>query len=261
MTVLTAAIETAPANDKNDDAIVGFIDIVEERKVSGWAWNPADAGQRLEIEVRCEGRLVGMARAERTRTDLRSANVGDGDYGFVALLDEPLSPAEMARVAAYALPPEGEPVQLLNRAKLAPPRLVSPVEGMLAEIRSLREEAQANQQAFRHTVQTAFGQMLAVLERMAETAKGMAARSQQQPPAPPKPEDRLDKAERAALVKRLEALEAITLRLDETLGRMDSRLNALAADAGRGRIAHALIAGIAFGTIASLLTALYALFR
>lgn len=259
MTVLSAAIDTAPANDKLDDGIVGFIDIVEDRKVSGWAWNPADAGQRLEIEVRCEGRLISMSRAERTRADLRSASVGDGDYGFVAMLDEPLSPAEMAKVIAYALPVDGEPVQLLNRAKIAPPRLLSPVDGLLAEIRALREEAQGNQEAFRHTVQTAFGQMLAVLERMAETAKALATKSQQQPPA--KPDDRLDKVERAALAKRLEALEAVAMRLDETLGRVNTRMDVLAKDASRGRIGHALVAAIAFGTIASLLTSLYTLFR
>jgi len=257
VTVLAAAIDTTPANDKIEDGIVGFIDIVEDRKVSGWAWNPADTGHRLEVEIRCDGRLVGMARAERARADLRSANVGDGAYGFVALLEEALSPDEMTRVAAYALPPDSEPVQLLNRSKVTPPRLVSPAEGMLAEIRALRDQVQGGQHTLNTTVQTAFGQMLNLLERMVETTKSAVSKPQPQP----KPEDKLDRLERAVLAKRLEALEAVALRLDETLQGMNGRMDALAKDAAKGRVGHALVAAIAFGTLASLLTALYTLFR
>ncbi len=255
MTVLAAAIDTTPANDKIEDGIVGFIDIVEDRKVSGWAWNPADTGHRLEVEIRCDGRLVGMARAERTRADLKSANVGDGAYGFVALLEEALSPDEMTRVAAYALPPDSEPVQLLNRSKVTPPRLVSPAEGMLAEIRALRDQVQEGQRSLHTTVQSAFVQMLNVLERMVETTKSAVS------PQQPKPEDRLDRLERTMLAKRLEALEAVALRLDETLLRMNERMDILAKDAAKGRVGHALVAAIAFGTLASLLAALYTLFR
>jgi hypothetical protein len=255
----------------SEPGIIGFIDVIEPRKVSGWAWNPQAPGARLDVEVVLDGQVIAIARAERRRTDLAQANVGDGHYGFVALLDEDLSSEAMARVGARVQAPDGEQIPLLNRAQRQAPRLVETSEPLLSELKDLRTEAREAQRGFQGTVQTALHEMLRVLERMASEHKASLARTagKAQPPSnqPPGPLTTLspaaarDDSDIAELARRIDGIEAAMLRLDKTLSGIDARLGKIDDVVNRNAVTRPLLAAVSFASLVGLMIGALALFR
>jgi hypothetical protein len=65
----------------------GWLDIVDPRRVVGWAWIPSSPTTRVSVDVHVDGDLVTRRLATDLRTDLRSAGKGDGCYGFAVPLD------------------------------------------------------------------------------------------------------------------------------------------------------------------------------
>ena len=60
---------------------IGFIDIIGDRKVSGWA--SGDKGGPVVVELLADGILVGEAIADIYREDLVYAGYGDGRHGWI----------------------------------------------------------------------------------------------------------------------------------------------------------------------------------
>jgi len=272
LSAVVAAVSSSPAEVTSEPGIIGFIDVIEPRKVSGWAWNPQAPGARLDVEVVLDGQVLAIARAERQRGDLAQANVGDGRYGFVAHLDEDLQPEAMARIGARVLAPDGEQIPLLNRAHRSAPRLVEVGEPLLAEMKELRAEAREMQRGFQGTVQAALQEMLRVLERMATDHKAHlaeAARKAQTsaPPAqPPGPLTTLspaaarDDTELADILRRIDGLESAMLRLDKTLSGMDARLIKIDETVNRNAVIRPLLAAVSFASLVGLVLGALALF-
>jgi hypothetical protein len=99
--------------------VVGYIDVIAVRRISGWAWDENDPSRRLEVEIRFDGRPIASVRADRPRKDLASAGVGDGGYGFETLHETRIGEADYHRVSAVVRLEDGNTVTLDNRVARA----------------------------------------------------------------------------------------------------------------------------------------------
>jgi len=66
--------------------IKGFIDLIEEFYLVGWAWNPKKPEERLSVVVYIDGKPLAEGVADQFREDLLKAGIGDGKYGFKTVL-------------------------------------------------------------------------------------------------------------------------------------------------------------------------------
>ena len=66
----------------------GNFEGVRDHHALGWAFDPQRPGDRLTVEIVCDGRVVASGPADRFRPDLLKAGLGDGRCHF----DLPLSP-------------------------------------------------------------------------------------------------------------------------------------------------------------------------
>lgn len=64
----------------------GHLDRCDAMGVTGWAWCESHPAEHPVIECRVDGKLLLRARADRFRSDLVAAGIGDGNYGFEFLL-------------------------------------------------------------------------------------------------------------------------------------------------------------------------------
>jgi hypothetical protein len=72
--------------------LLGHIDLVDRDVVRGWAADTDRPTGAVEVAVIVNGRLVGLARADQARDDLRdSATLGSGLHGIGYAFDPPLS--------------------------------------------------------------------------------------------------------------------------------------------------------------------------
>ena len=63
--------------------IEGFVDLVRPFLVRGWAADREHPNERVNIELKIHGRLVGTAVADEFRQDLHDQGIGDGHHAFV----------------------------------------------------------------------------------------------------------------------------------------------------------------------------------
>ncbi len=64
------------------EGCVGYLDGVRHRIAFGWAFHRAHPQIRLSVLIKLNGRLLGSAKANRFRSDLHNAGIGDGHCGF-----------------------------------------------------------------------------------------------------------------------------------------------------------------------------------
>ena len=55
---------------------------LDEHWISGWAFDPADPLERLQVEVIMDGRRLGEGLAAKARADLARVGFADGACGF-----------------------------------------------------------------------------------------------------------------------------------------------------------------------------------
>jgi len=60
----------------------GNFDCIQEGYACGWAFTPTNLQKRLEIEILSGNEVVARGVASLARDDVKSANIGDGAYGF-----------------------------------------------------------------------------------------------------------------------------------------------------------------------------------
>jgi hypothetical protein len=65
------------------DHIEGTLDGVLGGQVSGWARDPSQPEETLEIEILIDDEVIGRTLCDHFRVDLAAAGVGSGRYGFV----------------------------------------------------------------------------------------------------------------------------------------------------------------------------------
>src|SRR6185503_5705872 len=99
--------------------VVGFIDVIAIRRISGWVWDEGDPSRRLDVEIQFDGRPIASVRADRPRKDLAAAGVGDGSYGFETQHETRIAEADYHRVSAVARLEDGHTITLENRVARA----------------------------------------------------------------------------------------------------------------------------------------------
>jgi hypothetical protein len=82
--------------------VEGYVDGIDGRRVSGWAYDKMQPDLALDVEIHHNGQRIAVARADRLRADLARAGKGDGRHAFVAVLEAPISPDERNRLNVFA---------------------------------------------------------------------------------------------------------------------------------------------------------------
>lgn len=140
----------------------GQIDAVEDGRLLGWAWSPAEPARPVDIEICYDGERIGLATADVYREDLERRRIGDGKHGFVfelppELADRPLAgfsmrlPGTHAPLAAPRPPAAAPQSPAAQPAPAAPPDQMEPrlmrLEGAILalqkSLRALQEQPQA----------------------------------------------------------------------------------------------------------------------
>ncbi|MCC8973036.1 hypothetical protein [Bradyrhizobium brasilense] len=63
--------------------ITGHVDVVNEKRIAGWALYNQHPDKRVAIDIYFNGNLVGEVVADEFRNDLLKLNEGDGHHAFV----------------------------------------------------------------------------------------------------------------------------------------------------------------------------------
>jgi hypothetical protein len=83
-------------------ALQGFVDELRARRVAGWVRDRFDPDRRVAVEILLNtaagAELLWQGFADQSRRDLVALSIGDGRYGFRAILPRPLSDAEQAAI-------------------------------------------------------------------------------------------------------------------------------------------------------------------
>src|SRR3954454_19888259 len=79
--------------------LLGHLDKVDLAGMSGWARETEDLARRVELDVYDGDSLILRLVADRRRSDLADANIGDGHYGFWTPLPEALFPHSIHRIS------------------------------------------------------------------------------------------------------------------------------------------------------------------
>jgi acetyltransferase-like isoleucine patch superfamily enzyme len=82
--------------------VEGYVDRIDGRQVSGWAYDKTRPDLALDVEIHYGGQRVAVVRADRLRQDLASAGKGNGRHAFVAILAAPVSRNEVDSIDAFA---------------------------------------------------------------------------------------------------------------------------------------------------------------
>jgi glycosyltransferase involved in cell wall biosynthesis len=79
--------------DGGSGALQGRLDLVSPHRIAGWARDLGAPDRPVGLQILDNGAVIGTVTANLYREDLAQAGVGNGEYGFVLDLAEPLSPA------------------------------------------------------------------------------------------------------------------------------------------------------------------------
>lgn len=77
----------------------GYVENLTAEGVSGWAWDPTRPAETLAVDVTLDEKVIGEAKANIFRPDLRRAGVGEGTHGFAIAFPEQVSALDLLRVA------------------------------------------------------------------------------------------------------------------------------------------------------------------
>jgi len=127
---IVAASDVTKAGPVNRSLIEGFVDALSRSSASGWAWMPSSPQTTVEIEATRGGKVIGRARAERSRPDLLKYNKGTGLYGFTLTFDHDLEGGEIPKFRACGL---GEAAVLEGVSELPPVVKPAPKRGAAVE--------------------------------------------------------------------------------------------------------------------------------
>ncbi|MGG5809975.1 hypothetical protein [Falsiroseomonas sp. CW058] len=220
--------------------IRGFVDGVTGNGIDGWAFEPAHPTERVVVELRLDGQTVATSVADRHRTDLVRAGVGDAFHGFRF----PLKPAwaeRRAELQVVARGAAGEETVLPLFRRGAPEAGAASPAAPSPQVMKAIEQLVAGQRALE-------GRLSDLALRV--SAEPLPATLPHLPPAEP-----------AEAEARLAALEGWVARLDERLAEIGAVPPAGAAPQARGldtwqTVLLALLAVFGVGGLTALALAL-----
>lgn len=82
----------------------GRLEAVVDGRAIGWAWDPEQPDEAVEVEILVDGEPVAMGIADVERSVLAEAGIGTGHYGFDLQLPEQLSAHESHSIRVTAGP-------------------------------------------------------------------------------------------------------------------------------------------------------------
>lgn len=72
----------------------GSLDVCTRGMISGWAWDSADPGRPVPLQILNERSVIARVLANRYREDLETAGIGDGRHAFQVQIPGGLAPLE-----------------------------------------------------------------------------------------------------------------------------------------------------------------------
>jgi hypothetical protein len=75
--------------------VEGCVDRISTTRITGWVWDRDTPNSRLNVRIEVGGAVVANVTADRYRPDLLAKGKGDGNFGFLAVFDEPLAVSRM----------------------------------------------------------------------------------------------------------------------------------------------------------------------
>lgn len=152
------------------DDIVGYVDGVSSRRISGWAVNRARLDQRLTVRITLEGELIGEGLADRPRPDLERNGLGDGAYGFDIEPVRPLPHLDRIRIAATAVQANAEgtdevPLENLIARKLATQAQGEGFSAVTTQLQQVLEESRTLQRRTDHALRLIAAELKDMRER------------------------------------------------------------------------------------------------
>ena len=184
----------------------GAIDNATADRLYGWAWDAANPGARLKVELRLAGDPVANTIADFVRPDLAKSGIGDGCHAF----EFPLIPAWIERKAeltAVAFGADGNEVPISMRLR-------RPEDTGAAAAATQIARALDNLQGEQAAIRTEFAALRERADQLPEAAAVAAIQDAQE-----------------TLQRKVDQLELWLARLDARLG--DADLQARGAGGGR----------------------------
>lgn len=96
--------------------VLGYLDVISDRRIFGWAFDRARPEDRVEIHVHDGERPLGTVIADQPREDLASGGIGAGNHAFAFDLPPEVA-ARPDDVRVIARLGTGEMVPLANRVR------------------------------------------------------------------------------------------------------------------------------------------------
>lgn len=208
----------------NPPDVRGLADAISQDRLYGWAFDAANPGARLKVELRLDGQTLATTTADLPRPDLAKNGIGDGCHAF----EFAVTPQQMARHAGFSLVATAGgrsfPVAMRFRqpqpqqAGAAPAAGVA-VQAQVAETRRMREELTALTQRVAAlpdaaTMRTILEQNAALAEQLRQ---GLGALDQRLAALPDNTLMRQAVQQQGLLAERLEGMEIWLTRLERRL--------------------------------------------
>ena len=99
--------------------VEGVLERASPELIEGWAWRIGRPKERVSLIVRLDDVTIGEGVADRFRSDLMDAGVGDGRCGFALAVRGTLPMGALDRVQVVAVP-AGEAILDIRRPQSAP---------------------------------------------------------------------------------------------------------------------------------------------
>ena len=110
------------AEQNNTKPVNGRVDAIDQGRVFGWAFDPAEPQRRVAIRVILDGKTIAEAAADRDRPDLRRNGIGDGKHAFEIALPEPAASRASDLVVVAVNGPDNEQALRVPRPTSRPPK-------------------------------------------------------------------------------------------------------------------------------------------
>jgi hypothetical protein len=217
----------------------GRVDAVDEGRIYGWAWNPAEPTGRIEVQVFRDDTQLAIVIADKPRVDLRRNGIGDGGHAFDLELpkDNALPGARLRVVAVHRESGANVELRIPSDAERAAEAAFSTPLGPILD---RLESATLAQRRIQSGHTAVLRELTAAARQIADVAGGdsgladavKAMRDGQQ-----------------AIADRFAEMEVVFLRFDSVLAEFHQRLDALSRKSTHGVMPHLLFIAAAVGII------------
>ena len=242
------------------ESVVGYVEVLGETRVAGWAWCRGRPEKPVEVEIRLGDGVLQRVRADRFRQDLVRAGVGDGRHGFNVVFDEPLPRERKGDLRAFIVcgpdgpyvplaSPAGKPAAQASKNDIAEGSREAAETSLQAIVTAIPDL----QKSIDERLQAVTGNIRSALTQIAAEAK-LAGRTIEA-----KCEDL--RSTQTSLERHVSSLEVFQARLDAALAIIQERGGQAVPSRGEARRLVIFVSILAFLSTASLILGLISVLR